>query len=99
MRYSTDEIREFVSKPDQHKAHYTQSLLEELIAYLYSEKQQSEVRAYLEELPDHANSLRVQIAVVHLSANEKDKGSIDKLIANIDLASKDYRDLLMAYYI
>ena len=98
MRYLMEEIKEFVAKPDQYKEQYTQELLDELIAHLYPEKRHSEVRAYLEELPDHANSLRIQIAVVHLSAKEHERGNIDQLVANIDLASQDYRDLLMAYY-
>lgn len=99
MQYTLDEIRTFIAKPDQYSQHYTATLLNDLIETLFPDDS-DEVQQYLTVLPEHANSLRVQIACVHLSVlPESQSGDIDKVIQNIDLASQDYRDLLMAYYL
>ena len=97
MQYSMEEIATFLANPTYHKEKYSQALLDELIEYLYPPEERDDVREYLTVIPEHL-PLRIHLAVVHLSASKDERGSITRLLGNIDLVQIDYRDLLMAYY-
>lgn len=98
MRYTLSDIGTFIAEPGKHQDKYTETLLQELVEHVFA-NDVGDVWSYLTMLPDHANSIRVKLACVHLSVNpETGEGSTDNLVKNIDLASQDYRDLLMAYY-